>query len=116
MSILYDSLSSFHAISSQGLRSQICEYLSSNPEIAGSDAKDIVQWQTNIDLNKYIPLMRKNAWGGAVEIKAYCDIYEMNVLVKVPMNKREIEFLSKKAPTNGFAFNGRGTILRHVEV
>ena len=41
-------------------------------------------------------MMRKDAWGGAIEIKAYCDIYETNVLVKLPIHKREIEFISDR--------------------
>lgn len=96
MSCLYDSLSAFNEIRSADLRTKICNYLESNPGIAGAYAQEFVQWETGMDLKSYISRMRRDAWGGAVEIKAFCDMYETNVRVKVPMNKREIEFLSDK--------------------
>lgn len=95
MSCLYDSLSHYVDIGSQELRTKICDYLDSDPDIAGSTAEEIVAWQTNMSLDKYSALMRTNAWGGAIEIKAFCDIYQTNVRVQVP-NSREIEFISHK--------------------
>ena len=41
----------------------------------------------------------EDEWGGAIEIKLYCDIFVKNVLVKSIPNQREIEFISK-TPTN----------------
>ena len=95
MSCLYDSLSKYVDIGSQDLRAKICDYLDRDPDIAGCTAQQIVEWQANMSLDRYTALMRTNAWGGAIEIKAFCDIYETNVRVQIP-DSREIEFISQK--------------------
>lgn len=64
------------------------------------DVKTIIETE-NISLQDYIRQMRSNAtWGGAIEIKAFCDIYNVNVLVRNIRNENRdpntpdtIEFL-----------------------
>ncbi len=46
------------------------------------DLKSIIETE-NTSLQDYITQMRSNStWGGAIEIKAFCEIYKVNVLVR----------------------------------
>lgn len=96
MSCLYRALSHFHnGIATEQMRHMLCDYLSKNPIIGGERANNIVKWETKKNLSQYVALMRNQSqWGGAIEIKAYCDLFNKNVKVKSFPNNREIEFLS----------------------
>jgi len=102
MSCLFQSLSSF--VSHQDfikLRQDICDFLQTNPKLVGGeiDLKTIAELDdTNIE--KYVSHMRSNStWGGAIEIRAFCEMYDVNVIVKnirnAATNEEEtyIEFL-----------------------
>lgn len=105
MSCLFQSLSSF--VSHQDyskLRQDICDFLEKNPKILGDlDLKSIIDTE-NITLENYIRHMRNNAtWGGAIEIRAFCEMYGVNVLVKNIRNNvidkgspKDIEFLTSQ--------------------
>lgn len=106
MSCLFQSLSSF--VSHQDyskLRQDICDFLEQNPKILGDlDLKAIFETE-QISLENYIKHMRNNAtWGGAIEIRAFCEMYNVNVLVKNIRNNtldknspKDIEFLSSES-------------------
>ena len=61
----------------------------------------------NVSIQDYIKHMRNNAtWGGAIEIKAFCEMYNVNVeVINIRNNerdthsKKEIKFLSH-TPSN----------------
>ena len=112
MSCLFQSLSSFvtHQDYSK-LRQDICNFLAKNPKLLGDiDLKTIAEIdQTNIE--DYVKNMRNNAtWGGAIEIRAFCEMYKVNVLVKNIRNNstdenhpKNIQFLCSD-PTSRWVF------------
>ena len=93
MSCLFNSLSKFVNISPQNLRKQICDFLKTNPLILSNiKAEEIIKWENGMDIQEYISKMEQsNTWGGAIEIKCFCEIYQINVIII--HNDRQIEFL-----------------------
>ena len=102
MSCLYRSLAHFlPGVSPNQLRQTICDYLRQDPDLLDNlKASQTIPWETGMDLNTYISRMRyQNEWGGAIEIKLYCDLFKRNVIVKSLPNGKDIEFFSK-TPSN----------------
>ena len=99
MSCLFNSLSKFVSLSSNELRQGICDYLSTNPLLIDDLHTDvIVKDENGQDLNVYVSSMRDaNTMGGAIEIRAFCKVFKMNILVKSLPNNRDIEFLTEEA-------------------
>ena len=100
MSCLFNSLSYFVPnIKSIDLRHTICEYLKYNPKLLDDiDAKDVIDWENGCDLNTYISNMENpSTWGGAIEIKCFCDIFNIKVIVHFV--DRQIEFVPKNNKT-----------------
>ena len=81
MSCLFNSLSSFFQKDSNTIRQLICEYLEKNGKIIeGLDTEVILS--LDISKNDYISQMRhQNTWGGAIEIKAACNIWNIRIQV-----------------------------------
>ena len=102
MSCLYRSLSYFlKNVQPNRLRNILCDYISSNPTIGGVKAKDMIYWESGIPYNQYVRKMRNSyEWGGAIEIKVFCDIFKVNTLVLSIPNRRKIEFLTNHNPKN----------------
>jgi hypothetical protein len=94
MSCLFNSFSYFKDIvnndSSEKIRQNICDYLENNPILFDDiKAEDIISWESNCSLEQYIQKMRQlHTWGGANEIKSFCNIYKVNVEV---INIRDIK-------------------------
>ena len=98
MSCLFDTLCKFVDLNSQELRNNICNYLSENPKMFENvSASDYVSWSNEgyNSLNDYILSMRNpGTWGGAIEIKAFCNMYFMNVnVLDTRTNKNTIQFV-----------------------
>ena len=93
MSCLFDSLSKFVNISSDKLRQQICNYLRSNPKILDDiNVSELIKWENGMDIHNYINKMENHyTWGGGIEIKCFCEIYQISVIVF--HNNRQIEFI-----------------------
>ena len=79
MSCLFDSLSVYLPHSASEIRRKICDYLEDNNTILdGLDTRSILEQEHA----GYVPWMRdQSTWGGAIEIKAACDIW--NVAIQV---------------------------------
>lgn len=99
MSCLFNSLSFFINKSSFEIRQIICDYLEQNkPIIDGLDTKFILDMENK----NYISHMRKTStWGGAIEIKAACNIWNTTIIVHnirsnqlTDPNKKKIVFKS----------------------
>ena len=97
MSCLFDSLSSFYPqISSFQMRNQIVHYLSTNPQLGGAKVSDVIRWESNKPFQIYLRQMQRSSqWGGAIEIKAFCDLFKTNVRVFSLPNRRHIDFFSE---------------------
>jgi hypothetical protein len=94
MSCLFKSLAHFvNNIDENQMRSIICDFLQNNPIMFDNiSVKDIVDWKDNMNISQYINSMRQNnTWGSALEISAFCNIFNSKVIVH--HNNRKIEFL-----------------------
>lgn len=110
MACLFDSLKVFlkdkhdREPTSQELRDEICDYLLSNNHLMSDiENSDLTLYTSNMNLDDYVREMRKPyTWGSAVEIKTFCEIYKIRVIVVNLIDDRQIEFL----PTtkNGIPF------------
>ena len=100
MSCLYRALAYFHQqYSTEQMRATLCRYLSTNPELSLGSASQVIPWETGQSLSQYLQRMQHHSsWGGAIEIKAYADLFGMNVKVYSIPNRRSIEFLTDKNP------------------
>ena len=93
MSCLYRALAHFvPGVATEQLRGMLCEYLSNDPVLGGSKASEMVPWETGMSLQQYVQRMKNmGQWGGAIEIKAFCDLFRMNVKVHSFPNRRVID-------------------------
>ena len=93
MSCLFNSLSYFLGISSYEIRQHVCNYLEEDrPIIDGLQTSFIM----NLEGPNYIQNMRNpSTWGGAIEIQAACNLWNLKILVKNNRDGRGeiIEFL-----------------------
>ena len=80
MSCLFNSMNFFLQIPSQTIRNTICDYLEQDkPIIEGIETNQVIKMEC---VNNYIGNMRKpSTWGGAIEIQAACNIWNMKVIV-----------------------------------
>ena len=95
MSCLFDSISYFLKIDSTQTRQAICDYLENNhPIMSGIDTKTML----DIEDPDYIRKMRSTTtWGGGLEIKAACNIWNIKIIVYIDrLHNKKVEFL----PTN----------------
>ena len=84
MSCLFNSLSYFVSENSSELRQKICDYLETNPNLMDNmKASQVIYFENGQNLKDYINNMRSiSTWGGAIEIKCFCNIYNKNVFVR----------------------------------
>ena len=113
MSCLFNTLSKFIDISSNDLRDNICNYLQNNPRLyEDMNAEKAILWNNEgyKDINQYIEMMRRTStWGGAIEIKAFCNMYHSKVIVNGRDNNEKIEFLPAiKSSSNDIVINWNG--------
>ena len=94
MSCLFESLTSFISnLSHEELRNIICDYLIKNPIMYDSMKASDSMWEYNDNLKRYVDNMRlTSTWGSALEIKAFCNIFNANV--NLYYNGKLIEFKS----------------------
>jgi hypothetical protein len=98
MSCLFHSLSAFVSHHDyRKLRQDICNYLESNqPLLDDLTIKEIAELE-GLSKEQYIENMRSdNTWGGAPEIRSFCEMYNVGVKVLVIGTGKLIEF----KPTN----------------
>ena len=92
MSCLFNSLSKFVNVKPNNLRENICNFLEKNPILITGDDRNITNALCVADiipneLSTYLSKMRNsNTWGGGIEIKAFCEIYNYQVNVHIPNN------------------------------
>jgi hypothetical protein len=81
------------------LRQLICDYMSTNPSLMDDlSLKDMLSWE-GVQPDHYISDMRRSStWGGAIEIKAFCEIFKFVVEVKVRSTQKSIMFYPSAPP------------------
>lgn len=94
MSCLFRALARFVSDESEAsLRGKIVDYLAENPELNdGMTARNAVEWEVDgQSFGNYLGKMRQGStWGGAIEIKAFCDMHRAKVCVHVMGRGRQI--------------------------
>jgi hypothetical protein len=83
-----------HTMDSHTLRKNIVAYLSQDPILIGNDMKlsDILKIES-IQFPDYIQEMNLDStWGGAIELRAFCNLYRCRVIVLSSVNNRPITF------------------------
>ena len=98
MSCLFRSLSFFISNTNENqLREIIVNFLENDPVLIfpKTKASEIIPIEfPNETLENYVRKMKKtHTWGGAIEIKAFCELFKMKVFVKVLKNSDNIEFI-----------------------
>lgn len=94
MSCLFRSLSAFvNRVGEDELRHKICDYLEGNPKLMEDlSLKDILHVD-GMETADYVQSMRKSCtWGGAIEIKAFCEMYKVGVIVRIAQTKKDVVF------------------------
>ena len=102
MSCLFQSLSAFiQNTDAAMLRHIIADYLEKNPVLYDEiKMADIVAWEEGSpSLQHYVARMRmQSTWGGAIEIKAFCDMFHVCVDVVVLRDRKSIRFEPSTPP------------------
>ena len=93
MSCLFNSLNYFFNHSSDQIRQIICDYLEQNKPLIDGLTTDFI---LSLDGSNYIKNMRRsNQWGGAIEIQAACNIWNLRIIIHNMSGSKisKIEFL-----------------------
>ncbi len=92
------------------LRNQIVDFISTDPILFDRKrASQVVNWLGRGTLAQYCREMRNTStWGGALEVRAFCIIFETNVEVDFVDKKKKIYFACPKreAKTIKIKYNG----------
>ena len=101
MSCLFNSLAPAVSLHPEVLRKAIAAYLKTDPKLLDDiKAKDIIEWTEGKSLQEYASRMsRPGVWGGAIEIRAFCELFEMDVTVHVLYTDKEFTVETSKQPT-----------------
>ena len=110
MSCLFRSLSySINNTNETQLRLILVDYLAQNPVLILPDKKAseiIVAEFPNEKFENYLEKMKNsNTWGGAIEIKAFCELFSIQVNVLVLKTKKTITFVPNKWDTQNCTVN-----------
>ena len=100
MSCLFDSLSHYiENVSSHELRSMVTEYLEKDPvffeelDNHGRLSSLLKYEDPRFSLASYVQSMKQDStWGGAIEIRAFCELFQVRVVVRIYSNEKTIEF------------------------
>lgn len=105
MSCLFQSLGFFVRVDQVTLRRQICSFLAEDNVLIKPDLKvsDLIKFQPDIpsmSLEQYVHLMSlQHTNGGAIEIRAFCILYNKNVRVVqcgARTSEKNIEFYTQE--------------------
>jgi len=98
MSCLFRSLAPAVGLTTNVLRATIVAFLKTNPILMDDiRASDITEWTDGKKLKDYTASMSNNwQWGGAIEIRAYCELFSVNVCVHVQYTGKKFTINSTK--------------------
>jgi len=94
MSCLFNSFSRIVGEQPQAIRARICDWLATDPAIMDDlSASTVVLVESGRPLDAYVQQMRSvNTWGGAIEIRAFIQLWKRPVKVWAIRQRRWIEF------------------------
>ena len=98
MSCLFQSLGKLIGENPATLRSKICDFIQKNENLMdGVDAASIIEWESQQKLEQYVKRMRSSStWGGATEIAAFVNMYNVPVTVVDLRTQKQISFVPKR--------------------
>lgn len=94
MSCLFQSLGHLTGVDPTKLRHAICDFILQNTELMeGVDTAKVVEWESQQSLDDYVRRMRSTStWGGATEIAAFVNMYNIPVTVVDLRSQKNIDF------------------------
>jgi len=94
MSCLFNSFSRIVGEDSASIRARICDWLATDPALMEDlSASTVVLVESGRPLDAYVQQMRHmNTWGGAIEIRAFIQLWKRPVKVWAIRQRRWIEF------------------------
>ena len=94
MSCLFNSFSRLIGEPPQTIRGKICDYLATDPALMEDlSASVVVLVESGQALEPYVARMRSaSTWGGAIEIRAFVQLWRRPVRVLTVRGRRWIEF------------------------
>ena len=102
MSCLFKSLAPAVCIDPEILRETIAAYLKTDPLLLDDiRAGDVIKMSEGQNLQEYTAKMSQSTtWGGAIEIKAFCELFHMDVTVHVLYTGKQFTVDSSKEPSH----------------
>jgi len=80
-------------IQEEELRQIICDYLENNPLMMDDMSLRDILHIDGMDTADYVRNMRyPSTWGGALEIKSFCEIYQVGVVVRIHQTGKDVVF------------------------
>lgn len=94
MSCLFNSFSALIGEPAQAIRGRICDFLATDPALLDDlSASLVIAIESGKQLVPYVQTMRSpSTWGGAIEIRAFVQLWKRAVKVYVIRTRRWIEF------------------------
>ena len=94
MSCLFNSFSKIVGEDSPSIRARICDWLATDPALMEDlSASTVALVESGKPLDTYVMQMRHmNTWGGAIEIRAFVQLWKRPVKVWAIRQRRWIEF------------------------
>lgn len=83
MSCLFNALGAHTGEQGEVVRQKLVQFMRSNPTLGGDmKTHDVIRWESQQDPTTYFARMQSSStWGGAVEISAFVQLYNLNVCV-----------------------------------
>lgn len=94
MSCLFNSFSALVGQPAQEIRGKLCDWLATDPLLMDDLSASAVAFiESGQPLDTYVARMRSSStWGGAIEIRAFVQLWKRPVRVWAIRSKRWIEF------------------------
>lgn len=94
MSCLFRSLSAFiKDMKEDDLRQLVCDYMERNPNLMEDMSLNDILNTEGIKTDDYVQTMRQqHTWGGALEIRSFCEMFNIGVLVRIQSTGRDVLF------------------------
>jgi len=94
MSCLFNSFSALIGEPAQAIRGRICDFLATDPALLDDlSASLVIAIESGKQLAPYVQTMRSpSTWGGAIEIRAFVQLWKRPVKVWAIRGRRWIEF------------------------
>lgn len=117
MSCLFESLGKSVNMNAERLRQTLCDYIATNPKLMDDlSAEQVIFFTENQSLERYTNRMRhQHAWGGAIEIKAFCELFHKAVVIAVTYTRKYFEVLPESRITGRVVITYNGSHFEFIK-